>query len=84
MSQDAACSGIEFQKTDIVSETIAEQKSCGSHGKYALQDIPQQCQRSCLFSHSPEGISRTSIPAAVLPDINSLFSSVNIGCLEKP
>ena len=82
MSEDTSGSCIKFQKTYIVSKTSAEDQPCDEHGQYTFQDISQKRQGSRLFPHGPEGIGSSRIPAAVFPDIDSLFSSINVGRLE--
>ena len=83
MSQDTSGSSVQLQQPDKLRVAPAEEQINGQDRQGAFEAVPQKGNRPCLLAQGAERIGSPRIPASVFPDINSVFSSVNIRGLEQ-
>ena len=85
MAKHSAQSGVQLVQRRAVAEEISlvEQNRDQKSGRKDLQDISGEHDQPGLLSQHSQGIRRTGIAASVLTNINSVYSSVNICCLEQ-
>ena len=60
------------------------QQADDHHGDKSLKEIPQESYCRPAFPQNAEHIGGTGIPAAVIPDVNSICSSDKVARLDTP